>query len=399
LKLTASAPLSIHPIKQDLLKRFQLQIPPSTCATENNDIGNAIQVYFTLLSFSDEEALKCKQFFEKMGSRATPLNALYFCGLKSVMNNITAYINGTIVSFKDDEDSLSYRTISCIQNWLKDIQPKWKTSLAYDQNLLQILADQIKDTALADENKLRSRLHLELAVKYRTMKKESWRRLLRSFKVKNSADFEDFSLSDSDNGALHKFGEDKGMSLEQKVENFNVWFEAHSPRDCKIRAAVIPKYRIGTLAKVDITEEEVYLAVPSTIIMEADTFFHNHDLSALLQSLFGQFKFRDDEHELIFGLLYERFFLKSESKFWPYLQLLPSLEELDIPTLWSEDDVRLRLGPSFVLNTVTSYRQRILKSYDQMKNIKLISDFFDQYHITSDQYAWANAITDSRSIW
>lgn len=106
-----------------------------------------------------------------------------------------------------------------------------------------------------------------------------------------------------------------------------------------------------------------------------------------------------DRHELLFFLLHERFVQKSKSLFWPYLRLLPTARELDVPSLWTDEEVTQRFGPSFVGSLVTHYRANIRKTYEYIMNVDVISLFLTHHGFTYDDYLWATTILDSRSIW
>jgi len=55
---------------------------------------------------------------------------------------------------------------------------------------------------------------------------------------------------------------------------------------------------------------------------------------ALATELSTRYRGRDEFHELLLFLLYEKYIKRGNSTYWPYLNLLPSAAELDIPSLW-----------------------------------------------------------------
>jgi hypothetical protein len=122
-------------------------------------------------------------------------------------------------------------------------------------------------------------------------------------------------------------------------------------------------------------------------------------VGVLLKSLYDLYKSRDDFHGLLFYLIYERFINMEKSKYWPYLQLLPLTHELDIPLLWTDEETKIRLGPSSILQPTIEYREHVKKMYENILSLELVKSFFPSEILTFENYRWATAILDSRSIW
>lgn len=199
--------------------------------------------------------------------------------------------------------------------------------------------------------------------------------------------------------------------LAAALERFNAWFLASNPPVSKIQAVPMPIYRIGTITTGPVQAEEVYLSVPTSIIMDSEEAFLYAGISPLLQTLSLKYKTRDDFHELLLHLLYETFVLGEKSKYWPYLAVLPKVHELDIPLLWaSEQDIVRQLTPSFIAPMAANYRAKTIKKFHFLANLTEIVDFFRpltksspdgsvQEIFTLERYLWATAILDSRAIW
>lgn len=113
----------------------------------------------------------------------------------------------------------------------------------------------------------------------------------------------------------------------------------------------------------------------------------------------GRYGRRDDRHELIFSLLYEAMVAREKSFYWPYLRLLPKPEDMDIPLMWSDDEIDARLGPSVLQLSAKSYKEKAMRDFETMEKIDLVSDFFKRVGVSFAEYRWAYAILDSRSIW
>jgi len=216
------------------------------------------------------------------------------------------------------------------------------------------------------------------------------------------------------------------LSLEQQLERFNSWFNAASPMVNKLAARYIPGWRIGTVATADIADKEYYLGVPKSVVMDS-TASRKHpvlkDLYRRLSEVFG-LDASDDFHELLFLLIYEQHVAGKDSFYWPYLSLLPTpLDQVIVPTLWTHEEMLLRLAPSHILNNLIEYQSQRAKTYQGLTGILPVKSFFieldaklareagkpekdqsknDNFEselLNWDTYVWAQAILDSRSIW
>ena len=123
------------------------------------------------------------------------------------------------------------------------------------------------------------------------------------------------------------------------------------------------------------------------------------DFGPLIRTLRSTYKQKDDFHELLFFLLHERLIRHKNSVFWPYIRLLPIPGETDPPTGWNISEIRNRLKPSFIANVAEQHRNRTEGTYNHIKKIKEISDFFPSEILSFENYMWAAAVLDSRSIW
>lgn len=70
--------------------------------------------------------------------------------------------------------------------------------------------------------------------------------------------------------------------LPQVVERLNRWIDDNKPPVRKIQAAAVPGYRLAAVAAEDIAPEEVYLAVPRSVIMSVETAERSSDLRPVL---------------------------------------------------------------------------------------------------------------------
>lgn len=109
----------------------------------------------------------------------------------------------------------------------------------------------------------------------------------------------------------------------------------------------------------------------------------------------------DAFHELLFHLVYERFVRERDSKYWPYLNVIPNKEELNAPGItWSEDELA-ELEGSDILPFLRDYSRRVDRKFDGVKKHVLAQfpEVFVDEHYSRANYRWAHAILDSRRIW
>ena len=133
--------------------------------------------------------------------------------------------------------------------------------------------------------------------------------------------------------------------------------------------------------------------------MDVETALADPDFGFLIITLRKTYNQKDDFHELLLYLLYERLMKQENSRFWPYLRLLPIPGETDSPTGWSLTDIRVRLLPSFVGKVVEAHVNRTEGTYNHLRKVKEITDFFPSGFFSLENYRWAGSILDSRSIW
>ena len=200
---------------------------------------------------------------------------------------------------------------------------------------------------------------------------------------------------------------DDGGSLSGPLaaaRRFNEWFDAQNPPVALIKATWAGAgMRMGVVATRDIDPEEPYLSVPETAIMSTATAFKCPDVGPVLQSLRKKFNGNGDAfHELLFHLMYEKFALPAQGKqsfFKPYLDYLPTAEEMLFPSFYSEQELQ-ELQASVAQETARTYQQSIVSKFERLRRLlDEYSHVFLPEAFTLDNYRWAHAILDSRSIW
>lgn len=405
------------PLLAKLFDALQLSVPqypvttPSACIDTSGDLGRTLVVYLTVLSFDDDEVQSCLSVFE----RAKKNTASYWstvmeeCGLNRMMDAVKdALATSAFASLPSDSETATvsptvHRLLRSIQKWITDSIPNFPTSIEEDEQQLRDIDDEFKDEQMVNEA-----LHKQLALKYRMHAKRLWFSICRLYGIDYLAVMNmrragglgqqqhQLALAEEEFVSLY---DDNSTSLTEKVALFNDWFRQSSPAVCKIEASVMPLVRIGTIALADITSGDRYLSVPQSVILDEYTALSDMDFRPLLRALRGAYKGRDDLHELLFFLLHERLVRHKESKFWPYLRLLPTPQEMDVPTMWSLDDIRSRLKPSFVANAIEIQKSVIESTYQMIAKVKEPQMFFPPGLLSFTNYRWASVILDSRSIW
>jgi hypothetical protein len=190
-------------------------------------------------------------------------------------------------------------------------------------------------------------------------------------------------------------------TLGTYIVEFNDWFSASLPPPFihHVKAQYIPGYRIGTVATKNLELNEVYLGIPQPVIMNSAMELSTPAMSSLLTKIEKAYQGRDDFHTLLLILLNEAFSLGSRSTFWPYLRLLPSPRDMDIPLMWTDEEISARLGPSHLKDSLLLYTARVRRTYSAFSRVPLLVEMVSEGILTNETYRWAQAILDSRSIW
>ena len=284
------------------------------------------------------------------------------------------------VSNEWDKDSLSFRTLLQIHHALKDKARQFPTSLVQDEDLLQALERNFSSLVAAGHPVLvhspgGALLRQMNAIRYRFFLKKHLEGLCQLYGAEECFHTSQASAEKSrgkasmheeeegNNAKINLFDEwgrkdrDDDVALQRRLRLFNDWFDSFivPPAVNHLKADLIPGFRVGTIATKDLSQDELYLAVPFEVIIDSHKADRDPQFGKLLFDLERRFYRRDDFHELLLYLVYQCFVLGSESKFWPYLRLLPTPAELDRPLMWTKEEVSARLGPSFIKESIFRY--------------------------------------------
>jgi len=408
--------------QSQILRLFDVRFHPAlfSCIDKNVNLGKALEIFLSVLALDDTTSQHCLSVLKENPKKWNIL----FEGCS--INSITSYIYkhdskeiewdpkivpmgkkalkvlrdvmtvGMIVLYQSTPDadrkklaSLQQTLATCpSQNIDTSIIPKKNNNKKIDEDLSEC----------HDEKKKRSLIRHILAVQYRLQKKELWMVICHKFDHPNCWPKIPEPPTTKAAATLLKNTMAKN-ELEQKLEVFNTWFKGSQPSPAKIAAAYIPGFRIGTVAVDTIESETTYLGVPTSIILDSESAFQSSSLGDLIKQLSAKYKTRDDFHELLLFLIHETFVSGARSPYWPYLHLLPRLEEMDNPILWSNATLLQRLSPSHLLPEVMRYRNSVFRRFNAVKKIDIITSHFPAGIFSWDTYLWASVILDSRSIW
>jgi hypothetical protein len=428
-----------------LFRSLKINSDMRKCIDASGDVGLGLIVYESALAFDQAEIDTCEVAIEE---KKGDWNAIFErCGFSQVQGELNQFLTRRASAAggggggegeeegEDDyvDDSLFSRFLGGVQARLTAYVRAQPTTLAYDEDLLAKITDELrfsstdKDSPFAQEKNLDK---LSLSVRYRVAMKRHLTGLCCMYRAAccprmaaeggAAAATEAAAASPAaGTGAgaakdpLYRSVDWGSATIEEKLAIFGEWFDAAGPQVNKLRAALIPGFRVGTQAREGIAAGEVYLTVPARLIMDADkAVAEGSGVGSLLRQMSGKHGNRDNFHEVLFFLLFEYFSGGPDSYYWPYLALLPRPAEMDIPLLWAGDgDVARRLGPSAIRSSVETYRSSVRNSFDKMSKIGFIRKFFgldapDDYGVvggasilTFENYRWATAVLDSRSIW
>merc|ERR1740130_450793 len=184
------------------------------------------------------------------------------------------------------------------------------------------------------------------------------------------------------------------------VSTFNDWIDANGGETwSKIVLKEIPGFRLGTVAREDINQGDLYLALPWKMVISEDKI-----ASSKAAAAFDGFK-RDNELDLslmlLSYLLHEK--EKGSASFWsPYIDTLPST--FNIPLMWSQEDLAELKGTG-IPEASRKWNDGVVTQFQKFQaalRTPHAAGIFSSTFIANfnfEQFFWASAILDSRTIW
>ena len=196
-----------------------------------------------------------------------------------------------------------------------------------------------------------------------------------------------------------------GDDLDAKLSSFNEFIESLNLPVNKIRAQTVEGMRLSAVATEDLESEEVYISLPPNAVINAasavaDAETSSPRLAALLKKLDSQQN--DGFDVLLVYLLHERFVLKNKSRWWPYLDLLPTVPEVSVshPLFFEEEEMNLYMGGSDVRKFILRNQRRAFERHSALASDVDVHEVLGSNVILDKSIVyWATAILDSRSIW
>ncbi len=426
INIHASNELKNNEMAVDILRRLRVRPSMAICISETSKIPDGVLLLNIVETMkTTEQLISCRNDVDiKIKAQASMDTALEACSFRSILNTIhhhyergtTAADNNNNNNDNDYELNLVNATMERIKHEIENSVDRYKnfrlTTLKEDESTLETLS------SLASTSKWSSDQYKQyIAVKYRYNRKLFIQNIFNKFHIEmnlldansnhdgndNDSDNNNINSNNNDNSSHHerdRILKESIPSMEERVSLFNEWYNNSCDSGVtKIIAKSHPLFRVSTYATTTIDKEELYLGVPTSIIIGADVAYNDKEFGVLLKSLSEKFNYRDNFHELLLYLLHQRFMIGPNSKYWPYLLLLPHYNEMNLPLFWTEIETERRIGPSGIKTSVVNYSKRYHTSYEQIMQIDMIKSFFPKDVLTLENYLWGVAILDSRSIW
>lgn len=381
----------LNEVTTSFLHELRFSSPPRKLIDSSGVLGQSMEIYLTALAFTEDEILECRDVISN-SNRSWKL-ILELCGFQKVTDYFRRF-HGRMISEneRNTTDGLVLRVLEILKKLIDTTIAEFPTKIEVDQNLLNAAEKALNEDDLVESEYHRLLKTLNI-LRYRLSMKKHWLRL------------RDLYFPISAKKEIKEIQQRNSNDLQMKVAYFNDWFKKgiEGKTKTKIEAAYIPNFRIGTITIENVSREESYLNVPLDMIMDINKASQDPIFNDFLNQLFQKYKRRDAFHELIFFLMYERFVKAEKSYFWPYLQLLPEVNQLDLPLQWTEDQIIARLGPSDLRFNVMEYKDKVASYFKIVSSAEIVSIFFSSNSVNGvfslERYIWATSILDSRSIW
>ncbi|KAK1733894.1 SET domain-containing protein [Skeletonema marinoi] len=214
----------------------------------------------------------------------------------------------------------------------------------------------------------------------------------------------DISLID-DEPLKHVVIDASDDDLEAKLSSFNTFMDSLNLPVNKIRAQAVEGMRLGAIATEDLESEDAYISLPPNTVIDATSAVAEAEtssprLAALLKKLDSQQS--DGFDVMLVYLLHERFVRKDDSEWWPYLDLLPTVQEVSSshPLFFEEDEMNLHLGGSDVRKFILRNQGRAFERHAALASDVDVHEVLGSDVILDKSIVyWATAMLDSRSIW
>ncbi|EQC25525.1 hypothetical protein SDRG_16608 [Saprolegnia diclina VS20] len=183
-------------------------------------------------------------------------------------------------------------------------------------------------------------------------------------------------------------------AVAARLARFHEWVTSFDVPSLKIRVQYSgPLLGFGAFATDDIGLDEIYVAIPPLMLMDVASAMRCTVLGPVFRSLYSSTGSRDPMHELLLHVMHERYVLGDASAWFPYLDLLPALNEVPAtPLFYTEAELALLEGTDLG-GLVLAYRDQVTKSYDAIRRV------FPRDVFSLAAYTHTRFLLDTRSIW
>ena len=197
--------------------------------------------------------------------------------------------------------------------------------------------------------------------------------------------------------------------LEMKLIEFTKFIAALGLPVKKIEPKLLTNgMRIGAFATEELNLNDVYIALPVNSVIDVTTALVVDERNQTTQgfiSLMKKFAHISQGNggfdALLLYLLHERYINKEQSRWWPYLALLPTVEELSTyhPLFFNDDEIDRYLLGSDVRGYILRYQRHASERYKALSSDLDVNLVLGDIILDKSKVLWATAILDSRSIW
>ena len=202
---------------------------------------------------------------------------------------------------------------------------------------------------------------------------------------------------------VHSIGNTTNYStLSSRVDDFNLFLQQINFPINHIKAKVVDNgMRLGAIATKDLNLGDTYLSIPIEWTISIDT-IDNSALWIPIKHLLPTYNHAQSQNAftlLILYVIHERYVLQEESKWWPYLYLLPTFDDMteNLPLFFDEDKLDMLLG-SDLRPLIIKYQRNVEEKFVELFSNAAIGDLLGSA-FTYNNFRWAHAIWDTRSIW
>lgn len=197
--------------------------------------------------------------------------------------------------------------------------------------------------------------------------------------------------------------------LEMKLIEFTKFVDALGLLAKKIEPKLLTNgMRIGAVATEDLSINDVFVALPVNSVIDVTTALvvdERNQATPGFISLLKKFAHESQSNggfdALLLYLLHEWYIHTEQSRWWPYLALLPTVEELSLyhPLFFNDDEIDRYLSGSDVRVFILRYQRHASDRYTALSSDLNVNLVLGDIILDKSKVLWAIAILDSRSIW